>query len=212
MSRITVFWDWNGTVCDDLQAALDAVNEMLAARNKPPIDVETYRACIGTPISKFYAHFFDFSVDPMEKLAQEYRLLYRKYLPADCIAAGVRELLEEFRERGIRQVLLSSSHKESILPDLQKTGLAPFFEAVLAAEDWLAASKKERARRYMEDNGIAGRDAWFVGDLLHDRDTADYCGGTCLLLPFGHQSAEVLASAGDGFCRSFSEVRARILG
>lgn len=212
MGTPTVFWDWNGTLCDDRKTALDAVNEMLRRRGKAPISVERYLECIDTPISRFYEHFFDFSVDPIEKLLTEYHRLYREFLPEHCIAEGAPEVMKAFRERGIRQVLLSSSHKESILPPMIRGGLLPYFSAILAADDWLAASKTERARRYLRANGIDGKDAWFVGDLLHDKDTADACGGHCLLLPFGHQPEADLRAAGDCFCPTFEDVKVRILG
>lgn len=211
MGRLTVFWDWNGTLCDDVRTALDAVNDMLRRRGKREIDLPSYHACIDTPISRFYEHFFDFSVDPMEKLAEEYRRYYREHLPENCAMPGAEAVLNELRRAGARQVLLSSSHRDSILPALTGTGLKGYFDAVLAAENWLALSKTERAKAYCAREGIAGEDAWFIGDALHDRDTAIACGGRCLLLPIGHQSADRLRQAGEDFCADISEVPSRIL-
>lgn len=208
----TVFWDWNGTLCNDVQPALDAVNEMLRRRGKEEIGLYLFRSCIDTPIEKFYAHFFDFSVDPMEKISPEYHALYKAYLPLDCLAPGAKETLQLFSEKGIRQVVLSSSHKDTILPYLESNGILHYFDAVLAADNWLALPKHERAKKYCEEKGIDGKDAWFVGDLLHDRETAEYCGGHCLLLPTGHHNADTLMQAGDCFCPSFSEIKHRILG
>ncbi len=41
-----VIWDWNGTLLDDVGAALASVNDMLALRGKEPIDLVRYRECI----------------------------------------------------------------------------------------------------------------------------------------------------------------------
>lgn len=212
MGQTTVFWDWNGTLCDDRKTALDAVNVMLRRRGEEALSVERYLAAIDTPIERFYAHFFDLEKEPVEVLLVEYHRLYRELLPENCIAAGATEVLEAFRGKGFLQVLLSSSHKESILPPMIRGGLLPYFSAVLAADDWLAKSKTERAKRYIQSNGIDGKDCWFIGDLLHDRDTAESCGGNCLLLPFGHQPEADLRAAGECFCPSFEEAKKRILG
>lgn len=211
MGNITVFWDWNGTLCDDRKTALDAVNVMMRRRGEEALSLERYLAAIDTPIERFYAHFFDLKQEPVEVLLVEYHRLYNELLPENCVAAGAVEVLDAFREAGFTQVLLSSSHKESILPPLIRGGLLPYFSAVLAADDWLAKSKTERAENYIRANGLDGKDCFFVGDLLHDRDTAEKCGGNCLLLPFGHQPEADLLAAGDCFCPSFPEVQKRVM-
>ncbi|MBP5231496.1 MAG: hypothetical protein ILO68_07170, partial [Clostridia bacterium] len=55
-SGVTVFWDWNGTLCDDLSVSLDAVNALLSSKGRPPISLEQYYSYLETPISGFYAH------------------------------------------------------------------------------------------------------------------------------------------------------------
>lgn len=207
---MNVFWDWNGTLCDDVFLALEAVNAILAKRNRPTVDLASYYSYMDTPISKFYEHLFDFKQDPMSVLSSEFYSYYNAHLRSDCLMSGAWETLNTLKEAGVRQFLLSSSHRDSILPTVTRLGLLPFFDEVLAADDWHVTSKSERARLFFEENGLHGEETWFVGDLLHDLDAATLCGASCLLIPAGHQSEEDLRKTGKCFCPSITEVPKRL--
>lgn len=207
---MNVFWDWNGTLCDDVLLALEAVNAMLAKRSRPPIDLASYYSYMDTPISRFYEHLFDFEEVPMSVLSAEFYDYYHKHLRDRCLMPGALQTLTALKEAGVRQFLLSSSHRDSILPTLTRLELLPFFEEVLAADDWQVTSKAERARLFFEEHGLRGEETWFVGDLLHDLDAATLCGAHCLLIPAGHQSEQDLRKTGMCFCPSISEVPRRL--
>lgn len=208
---IHVFWDWNGTLCDDVLLALEAVNEMLRKRSRAPITLAAYYSYIDLPIRRFYEHVFDLNQVPMEVISVEYQSYYDAHLREDCLMPGALETLRALRNAGAKQYILTSSHRESVLPTVERLGLLPFFDVVLGAEDWHVRSKEERARRFCEENGLFGESLWFIGDMLHDREAARACGASCLLIPGGHQSEEDLRNAGDCFCPSVTEVPMRIL-
>ncbi len=207
---MNIFWDWNGTVCDDVQISLDAVNAMLYKRGRAPITIHEYYRYIDTPISKFYEHLFDFSVDPMSMLGEEFYSYYRAHTREVHLMDGILQVMDQLRACGARQFLLSSSHVSNILPLAEEWGILPYFEKVLGAEDWNVGSKAERAKCFCCENGLCPEETWFIGDLLHDLETAQLCGASCLLLPIGHQSREDLMQAGDSFCPSVAEIPVRL--
>ena len=49
-----LIWDFNGTLIDDIDAALSSVNDMLIRRSLPVINFEQYASYVDTPIIKFY--------------------------------------------------------------------------------------------------------------------------------------------------------------
>ena len=49
-----LIWDFNGTLLDDVGAALASVNDMLERRGISSINIDTYREYIDTPIRHFY--------------------------------------------------------------------------------------------------------------------------------------------------------------
>lgn len=207
-----VFWDWNGTLCDDVLLALEAVNEMLRKRSRAPIGLEEYYSYIEVPIRRFYEHVFDLNEVTMETISSEYQSYYNAHLRENCLMEGARETLQALRNAGAKQYILTSSHRESVLPTVERLGLLPYFEEVLAAEDWGVLPKEERARVFCAENGLLGKDVWFIGDMLQDRDVATACGASCLLIPAGHQSEQDLRKAGDCFCERITDVPGKILG
>ena len=48
-----IIWDFNGTLLDDVGAALGSVNDMLARRSKEPITLDENKICQGS----FFALF-----------------------------------------------------------------------------------------------------------------------------------------------------------
>ena len=50
-----LIWDWNGTLLDDVAAAVGALNRMLVKRGARPITIEHYRRRFGFPVRPFYA-------------------------------------------------------------------------------------------------------------------------------------------------------------
>ena len=77
-----IIWDFNGTLIDDVKAALESVNDMLRRRNLPLINMEQYASYVDTPIIKFYEHIFDdlYSMD-FGEIAIEFNEGYEKHLP-----------------------------------------------------------------------------------------------------------------------------------
>ncbi|MBQ1254474.1 MAG: HAD family hydrolase, partial [Clostridia bacterium] len=97
---MNVFWDWNGTLCDDVRLSLDAVNDMLARRGRSGITMEQYYSYMGTPISKFYEHLFDFSVEPMEGLSREFYSYYQANTNTLHLREGAEAVLKRLRDLG----------------------------------------------------------------------------------------------------------------
>ena len=49
-----ILWDWNGTLLDDVELCVDALNRLLAGFGYPQrYDHERYRAIFGFPIEEF---------------------------------------------------------------------------------------------------------------------------------------------------------------
>ncbi len=58
-----ILWDWNGTLLDDVDLCVDALNRLLAEFGYPQrYDHDQYRAIFGFPIEEYYIRAgFDFS-------------------------------------------------------------------------------------------------------------------------------------------------------
>jgi phosphoglycolate phosphatase-like HAD superfamily hydrolase len=51
-----IFWDFNGTLIDDVGTALGCVNDLLERKGRSPITLADYYNYVETPIIGFYRH------------------------------------------------------------------------------------------------------------------------------------------------------------
>ncbi|MBE6718073.1 MAG: HAD family hydrolase [Ruminococcaceae bacterium] len=201
-----ILWDWNGTLLDDLDASLCAVNDMLKMYDKPIIDLETYYSYIDTPIYKFYERLFDFNVVSMEVIKPLFSELYINHNDKINLADGAVRAIDLLREKGARQYILSAAHINDIMRYAREFGVAECFEKIEAANDYEAGSKTERAVRLLAEEKIDPAECVVIGDTLHDYDTARVLGVDCILYSRGHTDIETLKNTGNVVCTSFDEI------
>ncbi len=209
MKYTHIIWDWNGTLLDDIGASLASVNDMLAARGEPPMDINRYKECIGTPIIRFYEQVFDLEKEDYPSILAEYNAGYMRHL-ADCgLTEGAEQAIADFAAAGIHQAIVSSSNNAQLCENARKYGVYDCFEAVLGAADFKADSKIERACAYLAQSDGEKR-VLVVGDLEHDAEMAAQIGADCVLLTSGHEHPERLERSGavifDKICQLISFV------
>ena len=150
-----IIWDYNGTLIDDVHTALLSVNDILRRRSMEPITIEQYYSYIGTPITKFYERLFDLNEVPFDTLAREFAQGYDKHLPEEPLMANARLVLALARDMELKQVILSSSHREEIAKSLNRLNIAHYFDCVSGADDYEASCKAQRGRQVLERLRIA---------------------------------------------------------
>ena len=99
-----ILWDWNGTLLDDVDLCVDALNRLLAGFGYPQrYDHERYRAIFGFPIEEYYVRAgFDFTKHSFAELAEKYM---EDYVPASAacpLADGAIDALEAFKAAGLQ--------------------------------------------------------------------------------------------------------------
>lgn len=187
-----IIWDWNGTLLDDVGIALASVNAMLARRGEKLITMAQYYDYIGIPIRKFYERVFDLNTVDYNEILKEYNQGYEERLRVAGLSTGAEEVLEQLSAAGIRQTVVSSCEQNQLKRYIRHFGIASYFDAVLGSEDFLAGSKVERARSFLQSRSISPSEVLVVGDLEHDWEMAKAIGADCVLVSTGHQSTETL--------------------
>ncbi len=189
-------WDFNGTLLNDVGAALASVNDMLCRRNKKTIDLELYRQYIDVPIRRFYEQVLDLEQEDYQEVLAEFQVGYELHLKECGLTDFVKEALDTAKNKGIPQVVLSSSEQTQLMRLLADYGIEEYFSAVLGSDDFFAGSKVERAKLYIEKNKIESASALVIGDLTHDFEVAQAIGSQCLLLTSGHHDRGRLEKTG----------------
>ena len=69
-------------------------------------------------------------------------------------------------------------------------------DAIGGLGDESAQKKTDIGRRQLEKLGLKGKDCVLVGDMVADSELAEALGTECVLVPWGHNSAERLEKTG----------------
>jgi len=207
MAKYThLMWDFNGTIFDDAQAGIDAVNKMLSERGLPIIESrERYKEIFDFPIEDYYKGLgFDFDREPYEYLAPIWVDLYNKNAEHADLCPGVRETMERVREMGVEQSVLSACELGMLQRYLKKLGVEGYLSEVMGLDNIHARSKLALAYDWIEKN--KGARVLMIGDTTHDFETAEALGADCVLYAGGHQCREKLERCGCPVIDSIGEI------
>ena len=190
-----LIWDWNGTLLDDVSAAVNALNRMLVSRGASPITVDHYRRRFGFPVRPFYAELgVDLDRWDWDAICED----FHAYVAAEpqAVRADAKSALSAARDMGFRQCVLSALRQDLLEESLERNGLRGFFDLVYGVDNLDGASKLDRGRELIAAIGSGAGTVTLIGDTLHDAEVAKALGADCVLVSCGHQTAERLAVSG----------------
>lgn len=187
-----IIWDFNGTILDDLIPCIDVLNIMLRERGLKSVDKNVYLEVFGFPIKSYYEKLgFDFTKEDYGVMAIEWSGLYKTAAENSGVCEGVLDTLEYFKKLGVPQYIISATEYEMLKEQINALGIGSYFEELLALKNFHAVSKVELGKSWAER--IKPERMLFIGDTLHDFETADAMGAECVLIAAGHQSKERLS-------------------
>ena len=205
-----LIWDWNGTLLDDVPAAVNALNRMLVKRGASPISIAHYRSHFGFPVRPFYAELgVDFDRWDWDQICEDFHSYIAEEpqsIRDDAVAA-----LQLAKDNGFRQCVLSALRQDLLESALEKNGLLGFFDFVYGVDNLDGASKLQRGRELVAALGTEAGNAIMVGDTLHDAEVAKELGFGCVLISCGHQRPERLAAAGVPLASSLVDAVKRVV-
>jgi phosphoglycolate phosphatase len=184
-----IIWDWNGTLLNDVDYARQNINIVLKKYNLPQISIEKYRDVFTFPVKEYYRNIgFDFSKNPFEIVGMEFIELYNQKLFTCHLNEGVDEVLDFFKDKNIKQALISARQNESLFQDLKHFKIENYFDAVKGIEDNYASSKEFLVENYFKNSGFTPDEVLMIGDTTHDCNIAEKFGFKFCLYTQGHQS------------------------
>jgi phosphoglycolate phosphatase len=193
----TVIWDWNGTLLNDIDLCIRSINKLLAARDLPIIEKETYKEIFSFPVQEYYKTLgFDFEKEDFSIPAHQFIDLYKEGFDACSIQKHSFAVLNHFRQNSIRQFVLSAMEHRMLEKTLEKKGVSDFFEGVAGLHDHYAVSKVEQGLQLIQQFNINTENTWLIGDTIHDFEVATSLGVKCILIADGHQSKQRLLHTG----------------
>lgn len=202
----TIFFDFNGTIIDDLDLCFNILNQMLDESGKEQITIERYKDIFTFPIIEYYKKAgMTFENKSFEDYSHEFIAAYQE-ASLDCpLHEGIKDVFEKFHKLGYNLVCLSASQIDNLKEQLVHFKIDKYFDAILGISDVYAKSKVEIGLKYMKEKNIDPSSAIMIGDTLHDYEVSTKMGISCVLYDKGHQSRKVLEAAGVKIVSSHEE-------
>lgn len=206
MKYTHIFWDFNGTILDDVQTGIDCVNVLLKNRGLDTIpDKDFYREVFGFPIIDYYTRLgFDFEKEDYNALAIDWVELYMQKVKSAKMNKGVEEVLKKIKKLGIPQYILSATEQGMLKIQLNQLGITELFEEVTGLDNIHAGSKTQLGIQLV--SRIRPKKSLVIGDTVHDYETAQAMNADCILFSGGHTKRERLEDCGCTVIDSFFEL------
>lgn len=183
-----VFWDWNGTILNDIELNHKVLNSILKERGLKEIDIDEYRRLFKLPIIEFYYSLdFSFANEKFEEVAEEYNYKYKKVFDKIDLVPGIEEILSSIKKKGITQYIVSALNQKDLDSQVKQKGISKYFERIVGIDNIQSGSKKQKAIDLVNTIETKNFNLLFIGDMDHDFEVAESIGAKCILYNKGHQ-------------------------
>jgi phosphoglycolate phosphatase len=214
-----VLLDLDGTLLDTAPDLAAAANAMLAEQGLGRLPAATVRDFIGSGIAKLVERCLQAAGLPLpcarlEGALRSFATHYQKLNGSSSAPfPGVVDGLERMRAAGLRLACVTNKAAAFTLPLLEKTKLAPLFDAVVTA-DQVGRRKPdpEPFRHACQAVGASPGESAVIGDSANDAEGARAAGCRVLLVSYGYsEGRDVRSIPCDGVVATLGEAAERLL-
>ena len=181
-----LIFDWSGTLADDLRPVWVATNLIFREYGRKDLTLEEFRHHFRLPFSGFYAELLPEATE--EGLEALYERFFAGLQDHVMLLPGAVEILNWCRSSSRRTFLLSSIKGDHFETQAMRLGVRDLFEVAYVA----VADKREKIRRLLADHALNPQETAFIGDMVHDVETARYGGITSIAVLTGFDPIEKL--------------------
>lgn len=170
-----ILFDLDGTLTDSIDLILKTFQETFLLLGIPPRTDAEFLSQVGRPL---HLQMRDIDSDRAQELFDTYQRLYRElHDEMQREFDGVKEAVAGLKERGYRMAVVTSKRSAGTLRDLEYSGLRPFFEVVISAEDTKAYKPDpEPVLEALERLAAIPGEATYIGDSPFDLRCAHAAG------------------------------------
>ena len=197
-----VILDWSGTLVDDFGPVLEATNEIFKHYGKPAWTAEEFREKFYLPFPKFYEEYLPQFV--LAELDDQYHSSFKILQNGIALLTHALDFLDYLRKRGLATFLLSSIHREHFEAQGGRLKVKQYFKQAYVQ----ALDKRQAILELLAEHALDASETIFVGDMVHDIETARHAGVMSCAVLTGYDSLAKLKSASpDLLFRNLSEVQ-----
>lgn len=184
-----ILFDWSGTLADDLGPVFEATNAIFREYGRDELTIEEFQKHFRLPFTEFYAEFLPEAT--LEGLEPLYEKFFANLHANVELLPGAREVID-FCHRSQRRIFLLSTIKPSHFDEQAgRLGVRDDFEHPYVG----IMDKRGKIREILTHHELDPAETAFVGDMVHDIETAHHGGVLSVAVLTGFDSLEKLAAA-----------------
>ena len=165
-----IFFDWSGTLANDLPPVLDATNRLLVHHARAALTEMEFREAFRLPFKGFYDEWLpEVEIDALEELFTQF---FTESTESVHLLPHAREFLDFCQSKGVRMFILSSARREFLEAQARDLDVIGYFEEIHAS----IADKRQALPEILRQHGLDPQETAFIGDMQHDVETARACG------------------------------------
>ena len=209
MKRVKhIFWDWNGTLLNDVDLCVHVTCNFLQERHDKLLDREMYLKEFGFPVIDFYKKIgIELKEEDYGQMSIDWIGAYNQSFGEFAeLHNGVGEVLLGLQNLGYKQSILSACEKGLLDTLVKKFDLWDHFDSVHGVEDFKAHGKVDLAHSAVRASQLKAEECMLIGDTMHDYEVAREAGMQCLLIGGGHQNSDRLRATGCEVLEDISQV------
>lgn len=202
-----LFWDFNGTILDDLDLSINLLNEILINESKAIITKEKYLEIFDFPLKNYYQKAGIYQDEENFKRIANYFI--ENYQPRSLYLSlhdDVEETLKFLKRQGIKNICLSASEKNNLIAQLKHYKIDHYFEEIIGTDNIIAIGKEKLGLKYLKENKIDSNEVIYLGDTTYDYQISHLMGVKCVLFTGGHNSVKRLKDTNTLLIRKISDI------
>lgn len=194
-----ILFDLDGTLTDPKVGILTCINHALEQLGRGTLPIDELEWCIGPPLQGSFRTLLATEDEELVTTAVErYRDRFSTTgLYENNLYEGIPDLLSQLCDRGDTLYVATSKPALYARQIIEHFGLGSFFRNIYGSElDGTRSDKKELLAWVLQQEGLADKEVWMIGDREHDMIGAVANDVRPVGVLWGYGSGEELAGAG----------------
>jgi len=192
-------FDWDGTLMDSIPLICRCLEAAFAYADLPGRSVADYRSIIGLGLADALARLAPAADERVrERILEGYRRCYFAASPEDTpLFPGVEDGLQSLREVGFTLAVATGKARRGLDRALAAhPSLARLFTVTRCADESRSKPHPQMLLEILAATGKEAREAWMIGDTIHDVAMARAAGVAALGVACGVDDGETLEREG----------------
>lgn len=186
----TYIFDFDGTIADTLQLALDSVNELSTKYNFPPVNNENINTLKDNGLKEFFISL-NLNMEQAKEVIDLFKHKESKEINNINIFPELHNALIDLSNEGIKLGILTSNSENNARLVLENNNIN-LFDFVISENSIFG--KDAVLKNIIEERGLLPQETAYVGDEDRDIEAAKKAGLVSIAVTWGFNSKKHLQS------------------